>query len=166
MESLIFIRTKGICNGGMTPQSSKTMDFKLHQLSGSNLTSIFNNAYIEAETIKETEFCAVKGDRTILIIASKDRNVLQFYNCAYFSDSFTKEDANRFADAINKEMIMLKAYVNDSEDGEISVSLKYNHAILDHESISAKSIVKLTRMVENHVMATFEIYDEMFLKRK
>ena len=142
------------------------MDFKLHQLSGSNLTSIFNNAYIEAETIKETEFCAVKGDRMILIIACKEQNVLQFYNCAYFADSFTKEDANRFAAAINKEMIMLKAYVNDSEDGEISISLKYNHAILDHESISAKSIVKLTRMVENHVMATFEIYDEMFLKRK
>ena len=29
------------------------MDFKLHQLSGSNLTSIFNNAYIEAEKVKE-----------------------------------------------------------------------------------------------------------------
>ena len=61
---------------------------------------------------------------------------------------------------------MLKAYVNDSEDEEISVALKYNHAILDHESISAKSIVKLTRMVENHVIATFEIYDELFLKRR
>ena len=142
------------------------MDFKLHQLSGSNLTSIFNNAYIEAEQIQETEFCAVKGDRTILIIAYSDQNVLQLQNWAYFKDDFSREDANHFAAAINKQMIMLKAYVNDSEDGEISVSLKYNHAILDHESISAKSIVKLTRMVENHILATFQIYDEMFLKRQ
>ena len=44
------------------------------------------------------------------------------------------------------------------------MALKYNHAILDHESINLKSIVKLTRMVENHVIATFEIYDELFLK--
>ena len=142
------------------------MDFKLHQLSGSNLTSIFNNAYIEAEKVKETEFCAVKGDRLILIIACADQNVLQFQNWAYFDDDFTREDADRFAAAINKEMIMLKAYVSDPEDEKIAVALKYNHAILDHESISAKSIVKLTRMVENHVMATFEIYDRLFLKRR
>ena len=142
------------------------MDFKLHQLSGSNLTSIFNNAYIEAEQIKETEFCAVKGDRLILIIACADQNVLQFQNWAYFADDFTREDANRFAAAINKEMIMLKAYVSDPGGEKITVALKYNHAILDHESISAKSIVKLTRMVENHVIATFEIYDELFLKRR
>jgi len=142
------------------------MDFKLHQLSGSNLTSIFNNAYIEAEQIKESEFCAVKGDRLILIIACADQNVLQFQNWAYFADDFTREDADRFAAAINKEMIMLKAYVSDPGDEKITVALKYNHVILDHESISAKSIVKLTRMVENHVMATFEIYDELFLKRR
>ena len=142
------------------------MDFKLHQLSGSNLTSIFNNAYIEAEQIKETEFCAVKGDRLILIIACADQNVLQFQNWAYFADDFTREDADRFAAAINKEMIMLKAYVSDPGDEKIKVALKYNHAILDHESISAKSIVKLTRMVENHVIATFEIYDELFLKKR
>ena len=142
------------------------MDFKLHQLSGSNLTSIFNNAYIEAEQIKETEFCAVKGDRLILIIACEDQNVLQFQNWAYFADDFKREDAERFAAAINKEMIMLKAYVSDPGDEKITVALKYNHAILDHESISAKSIVKLTRMVENHVMATFEIYDRLFLKRR
>ena len=142
------------------------MDFKLHQLSGSNLKSIFNNAYVEAEQIKETEFCAVKGDRLILIIACADQNVLQFQNWAYFADDFTREDANRFAAAINKEMIMLKAYVSDPGDEKITVALKYSHAILDHESISAKSIVKLTRMVENHVIATFEIYDELFLKRR
>ena len=98
------------------------MDFKLHQLSGSNLTSIFNNAYIEAEQIKETEFCAVKGDRLILIIACADQNVLQFQNWAYFADDFTREDANRFAAAINKEMIMLKAYVSDPGDEKITVA--------------------------------------------
>ena len=142
------------------------MDFKLHQLSGSNLTSIFNNAYIEAETVKDTEFCAINGERNMLLIAYSEHNILQYQNWVYFSKDFTEEDANRFAAAINKEMIMLKAYVNDLEDKKISVVLKYNHAILDHESISAKSIVKLTRMVENHLMATFQIYDELFLKRK
>ena len=142
------------------------MDFKLHQLSGSNLTSIFNNAYIEAEKVKETEFCAVKGDRIILIVACAEQNVLQFQNLACFADDFTREDANRFAAAINEEMIMIRAYVSDPGDNKISVALNYSHAILDHESISAKSIVKLTRMVENHVLATFEIYDRLFLKRR
>ena len=150
----------------MTPQSLKKMDFKLHQLSGSNLTSIFNNAYIEAEKVKETEFCAVKGDRIILIVACAEQNVLQFQNLACFADDFTREDANRFAAAINEEMIMLRACVSDPGDNKISVALNYSHAILDHESISAKSIVKLTRMVENHVLATFEIYDRLFLKRR
>jgi len=141
------------------------MDFKLHQLSGSNLTSIFNNAYIEAEQIKETEFCAVKGDRLILIIACADQNVLQFQNWAYFADDFTREDANRFAKEINKKMIMLKAYVSNTEDGEICIAIKYNHVILEHESISGKTLVKLTRMVESHLLFTNQIYDEMFLKR-
>ena len=95
------------------------MDFKLHQLSGSNLTSIFNNAYIEAEQIKETEFCAVKGERLILIIACADQNVLQFQNWAYFADDFTREDADRFAAAINEEMIMIRAYVSDPGDKKI-----------------------------------------------
>ena len=116
--------------------------------------------------IKETEFCAVKGDRIILIVACAEQNVLQFQNWACFTDDFTREDADRFAAAINEEMIMIRAYVSDPGDKKISVVLNYSHAILDHESISAKSIVKLTRMVENHVMATFEIYDRLFLKRR
>ena len=95
------------------------MDFKLHQLSGSNLTSIFNNAYIEAEQIKETEFCAVKGDRIILIVACAEQNVLQFQNWACFTDDFTREDADRFAAAINEEMIMIRAYVSDPGDKKI-----------------------------------------------
>ena len=152
-------------NGERPLNHHKTMDFKLHQLSGSNLTSIFNNAFIEAETIKETEFCAVKGDTTILIIACKEQNVLQFQNWVNFPENFTRGDANRFVSAINRQMIIIKAYINDSEDVGISIALKYNHVILDHESISAKSIVKLNRLVENHILSTFQIYDELFLKR-
>ena len=66
---------------------------------------------LKQSKVKETEFCAVKGDRLILIIACAEQNVLQFQNWAYFADDFTREDANRFAAAINEEMIMIKAYV-------------------------------------------------------
>ena len=141
------------------------MDFKLHQLSGSNLTSIFNNAYIEAETVKDTEFCAINGERHMLLIAYSEHNILQYQNWVYFSKDFTEEDANRFAIEINKKMIMLKAYVSNTEDGEICLAIKYNHVILEHESISGKTLVKLTRMVERHLLFTNQIYDEMFLKR-
>jgi predicted GH43/DUF377 family glycosyl hydrolase len=141
------------------------MDFKLHQLSGSNLTSIFNNAYIEAETVKDTEFCAINGERNMLLIAYSEHNILQYQNWVYFSKDFTEEDANRFAKEINKKMIMLKAYVSNTEDGEICIAIKYNHVILEHESISGKTLVKLTRMVERHLLFTNQIYDEMFLKR-
>ncbi len=141
------------------------MDFKLHQLSGSNLTSIFKNAYIEAETIKDTEFCAINGERNMLLIAYSEYNILQFQNWVYFKKEFTEEDAHRFARAINEKMIMLKAYVSNTEEGEICIAIKYNHAILEHDSISGKTLVKLTRMVERHLLVTNQIYDEMFLKR-
>ena len=92
------------------------MDFKLHQLSGSNLTSIFNNAYIEAETLKDTEFCAINGERNMLLIAYSEHNILQYQNWVYFSKDFTEEDANRFAKEINKHIVITRG-----DKGAISI---------------------------------------------
>ena len=39
---------------GTTPQTPNKMELKLDQLSASNLTSIFNNAFIDAEIVKNT----------------------------------------------------------------------------------------------------------------
>ena len=139
------------------------MDFKLHQLSGSNLTSIFNNAYIDAETFNESECCFIKGDRTLCVVAYQEQKILEFSNMVKFPSDFSREDAQKFTNKVNEEMIMLKANIYEDSDAEqISVLLKYSHAILDHETISGKTIVKLSRMVEDHCNATCYIFENLF----
>ena len=139
------------------------MEFKLHQLSGSNLTSIFNNAYIDAEKFKDSECCFIKGDRTLCVVAYQEQKILEFSNMIKFPSDFSKEDAHKFTNKVNEEMIMLKANIyEDSDEEQISVFLKYSHAILDHETISGKTIVKLSRMVEDHCNATCYIYENLF----
>ena len=151
---------------GRPHNQQKTMDFKLHQLSGSNLKSIFNNAYIEAEILNNSEFCVIKGDRTLCVIAFQEQKILEFSNMINFPTEFSVEDIQKFVNAVNEEMVMLKAYIyKDSEDGRLSVFLKYSHVILDHENISAKTIIKLSRMMEDHCNATCYIFENIFQRK-
>ncbi len=139
------------------------MEFKLHQLSGSNLKSIFNNAYIDAETLNDSEFCMINGDMRLCVGAYQEQKVLEFRNLIPLPSDFSKEDAQKFANQVNEEMIMLKATIYEpSDDKQIAVFFQYSYVILDHETISGKTIVKLSRMFEDHCKATFDVFANLF----
>ena len=52
------------------------MDFKLHQLSGSNIETIFNKAYLDAKLV-DKDWCSIKGELEILIKAFEDQESLK-----------------------------------------------------------------------------------------
>ena len=140
------------------------MELKLDQLSGSNLTSIFNNAFIEAEIVKNTDFCAIRGEHVLLASALKDQNTIQFQNLNQLPDGMTEEDAKKLVSAVNSQIVVLKAYLmkNSTGDNQFSMIFEYNHIVLDNESISPKTIVQIARFVEKAITATYPIYQELF----
>lgn len=140
------------------------MELKLNQLSASNLVSIFNNAFIEAEIVKNTDFCAIRGEHVLLASALKDQNTIQFQNLNQLPDGMTEEDAKKLVSAVNSQIVVLKAYLmkNSTGDNQLSMIFEYNHIVLDNESISPKTIVQIARFVEKAITATYPIYQELF----
>ena len=135
------------------------MELKLDQLSASNLTSIFNNAFIDAEIVKNTDFCAIKGEHTL-----KDQNTIQFLNYNQLPDGMSEEDAKKLVSAVNSQIVVLKAYLteNSTGDNQLSMIFEYNHIVLNNETISPKTIVQIARFVEKAITATYPIYHELF----
>ena len=140
------------------------MELKLNQLSASNLVSIFNNAFIEAEIVKNTDFCAIRGEHVLLASALKDQNTIQFQNLNQLPDGLTEEDAKKLVSAVNSQIVVLKAYLmkNSTGDNQLSMIFEYNHIVLDNETISPKTIVQIARFVEKAITATYPIYQELF----
>ena len=140
------------------------MELKLDQLSASNLTSIFNNAFIDAEIVKNTDFCAIKGEHTLLVSALKDQNTIQFLNYNQLPDGMSEEDAKKLVSAVNSQIVVLKAYLteNSTGDNQLSMIFEYNHIVLNNETISPKTIDQIARFVEKAITATYPIYHELF----
>ena len=140
------------------------MELKLNQLSASNLVSIFKNAFIEAEIVKNTDFCAIRGEHVLLASALKDQNTIQFQNLNQLPDGMTEEDAKKLVSAVNSQIVVLKAHLmkNSTGDNQLSMIFEYNHIILDNETISPKTIVQIARFVEKAITATYPIYQELF----
>lgn len=155
-------RTKSKCIG-YNPQSPNKMELKLNQLSASNLVSIFNNAFIEAEIVKNTDFCAIRGEHVLLASALKDQNTIQFQNLNQLPDGMTEEDAKKLVSAVNSQIVVLKAYLMQNSTGDkLSMIFEYNHIVLNNETISPKTIVQIARFVEKAITATYPIYHELF----
>tara|TARA_Y100001968_G_scaffold330471_1_gene382458 strand:+ start:854 stop:1315 length:462 start_codon:yes stop_codon:yes gene_type:complete len=151
----------------MTPQSTfKTMDFKLHQLSGSNLSSIFNASYIDAETTEDGTACVVKGDINLCVWASKEENLFRFYNQVASPDGITEEEAKRLVSEINKRLNLTKAYLTGekADDGDPIIGFEYDYVVFNHDTISAKTIIQLTRMVETSIKISCQVYQELTSK--
>ena len=63
------------------------MDFQLHQLSTSNLASIFNAAFMDADAPEDTAFCSVKGDSLhLLVIPENDNDLIRLSNFTQLPD--------------------------------------------------------------------------------
>ena len=140
------------------------MDFKLHQLSASNLASLFNAAYIDAEANKEENFCAVKGEVTLLVWSIEDQNVIRFYNQISAPKGMKEEDVKKLVSSFNENISLTKAYLTGrkDDDGDPIIAFEYDYVLLKHNSISPKTLIQLTRMVESSIQASHQIYQQLF----
>ena len=93
----------------MTPQLKNTMDFQLHQLSTSNLASIFNAAFMDANAPEDTIFCSVKGDSLhLLVIPENDNDLIRFSNFTQLPDGLKEEDESKFFEVLNINWVLIK----------------------------------------------------------
>ena len=150
---------------GTTPQSPlKTMDFKLHQLSASNLASIFNAAYIDAEAPDDANFCVVRGEILLMVWASEEQNIIRFYNQISAPEGMKEEDVRKLVSSFNENISLTKAYLTGrkDDDGDPIIAFEYDYVLLKHNSISPKTLIQLTRMVESSIQASHQIYQQLF----
>ena len=75
------------------------MDFKLHQLSGSNIESIFNKAYLDAKLV-DKDWCSIKGELEILIKAFEDLEIISFYHECSLTKELSEEEKVRLLEKV------------------------------------------------------------------
>ncbi|KZR67280.1 hypothetical protein [Prochlorococcus marinus] len=144
---------------------SYPMDFQLHQLSASNIASIFNSAFIDAEAPEDGDYCLVKDERVTLVCAYKEQNLLRFNHFVPGPSDLNEEALKSFVNAINNRLSMLKVYIGDEKDkdGDWIMIFEYDHIAFGHSSISAKTIIQLHRLFGSVIDSSYQIYRELFM---
>ncbi len=140
------------------------MDFKLHQLSASNLSSLFNAAYIDAEATDKDDcpFCVLTGEITQIVGAVEELNILRFAHQVHAPKDLKEEDLKKLINAFNEQLPLVKAYVRKNNDGDLLLAFEYDHVVLKHDTISAKTLVQLSRMFESGIESSYAIYNQLF----
>ncbi|WP_193741980.1 MULTISPECIES: YbjN domain-containing protein [Prochlorococcus] len=145
----------------MTPQSTlKTMDFKPHQLSASNLSSLFNAAYIDAEALEDCDVCVVKGEITQFICVAEEQNMIHFLNKTKAPKDLKEEEVNKLINAINAQLTLIKASLRKDDHGDLIIDFEYDYFIPKQDTISAKTLIQLSRVFENWVQSSGSIYNQ------
>ena len=150
---------------GMTPQLKNTMDFQLHQLSTSNLASIFNAAFMDADAPEDTAFCSVKGDSLhLLVIPENDNDLIRFSNFTQLPDGLKEEDESKFFEVLNEYLNYVKVfrYRNEKDEKDRSIIFEYVYPVFKGQSISSKTLVQLVRTFEKTVLDSARIYFHAF----
>ena len=150
---------------GMTPQLKNTMDFQLHQLSTSNLASIFNAAFMDADAPEDTAFCSVKGDSLhLLVIPENDNDLIRFSNFTQLPDGLKEEDESKFFEVLNQYLKYAKVfrYKNEKDEKDRSIIFEYEYPVFKGQSISSKTLVKLARTFEKTVLDSGRLYHQAF----
>ena len=95
------------------------MDFQLHQLSTSNLASIFNAAFMDANAPEDTNFCSVKGDSLhILIFPENDNALIRFSNFTKLPNDLKEEDETKFLQVLNECLNYAKVFRDRHEKND------------------------------------------------
>ena len=136
------------------------MEFKLEQLSPSNLASIFNAAFVDAKVNEEETYCYLEINYKTSVWADKSRNKLSFSYIASLDDSFDKERANQLVNALNEGIGPLNIYCLDKRDKEdlITLVFRYEHTVFDYLSINGKTLINLHRLFEQKIGESYRIY--------
>jgi len=142
----------------------KQMDFKLHQLSPSNLASIFNSAYFDAQVTEDNRYCLLNEYyQTYVWILEEQKTINYFYN-GIFPEELEEEKIKFIVNKLNLSLGTVKAYYFQEKIEEKTmwmIAFKYEHIILNHESIDPKSLIKLFRIFERKIDASLSIYSEL-----
>ena len=141
------------------------MDFQLHQLSTSNLASIFNAAFMDANVPEDSTFCAVKGDSLhILVVPENDDDLIRFSNFTQLPDGLKEEDESKFFEVLNEYLNYVKVfrYRNEKDEKDRSIIFEYEYPVFNGQSISSKTLVQLVRTFEKTVLDSARIYFHAF----
>ena len=141
------------------------MDFQLHQLSTSNLASIFNAAFMDTDAPKDSTFCTVKGDSLhILVFPENDNASIRFTNFTQLPDGLKEEDETKFLQVLNECLSYAKVfrYTNEKDNKDRSIIFEYKYPVFKGQSISSKTLVQLVRAFEKTVLDSARIYYQAF----
>ena len=136
------------------------MEFKLEQLSPSNLASIFNAAFVDAKVNEEETYCELKVNYKTGVWADTSRHKLSFSYIASLDDSFDKERANHLVNALNEGLGLLNIYCLDKRDKEdlITLVFRYDHTVFNYLPINGKTLINLHRLFEQKIGESYRIY--------
>ncbi len=141
------------------------MDFQLHQLSTSNLASIFNAAFMDADAPEDSTFCAVKGDSLhILVFPESDNALIRFTNFTQLPDGLKKEDETTFLQVLNECLNYAKVFRDrhEKDDKDRTIIFEYEYPVFQGQTISSKTLVQLVRTFEKTVLESGRIYYQAF----
>ena len=99
------------------------MDFKLHQLSGSNIESIFNKAYLDAKLV-DKDWCSIKGELEILIKAFEDLEIISFYHECSLPKELSEEEVKVLISNFNNKLLLIKSKILERKDSNSPFNIK------------------------------------------
>ena len=143
------------------------MDFKLHQLSGSNIETIFNKAYLDAKLV-DKDWCSIKGELEILIKAFEDLEIISFYHECSLPKELSEEEVKVLISNFNNKLLLIKSKILERKDSNspFLICFRYDHCLLKSDYISDKTLVHLSRKFEEKIEYSYNIYRENNLKPK
>ena len=141
------------------------MDFQLHQLSTSNLASIFNAAFMDANAPEDTTFCSVKGDSLhVLVFPENDNALIRFSNFTKLPNDLKEEDETKFLQVLNECLNYAKVFRDrhEKDDKDRTIIFEYEYPVFQGQTISSKTLVQLVRTFEKTVLESGRIYYQAF----
>ena len=141
------------------------MDFSLHQLSASNLASIFHIASIDAEPVDDN-FCLVRKQYHSSVWTNLEKKLLQF--STHFSLYCLSEDEIRsHVSKLNNEIDSIKVTYDNymNPDGSRDISLSYAHIVNEDTLLSTLTILTLHKRFESLAYQAALICREAYLKQ-
>ena len=142
------------------------MEFKIGQLSPSNLASIYNAAYVDAKVNENGAYCDLTVNYKTCVSADAVSNNLTFSYAVYLDDTFTPESANYLVNLLNLELSLVKVYAlkKSNKEDHITMVFRYDHMIFDYLSINGKTLINIHRLFEQKLDQSGHIYRKVLLE--
>jgi hypothetical protein len=126
------------------------MGHRLSELSGTNLKSIFDAAFMDCHLDSDGD-CVVDDALKVVVIPQPKKDILKLL--ALFGVNASREQALEFCNRFNDGLVMCRAAVSDTQDsdGEWRITFDHDRVTFEDETLESKSIVMLVRKFANVV---------------